>query len=140
MHQVTKVIPNLYSRLVISSITGLSIHLLSASTNGLSDGPIFCPFRLLTGVNCPTCGTTRALGALAEGHLRQSINLNPLAIMLVLIASIWTINPKIIVSISQRVSKEINGLKPLAIWLIFATAYIALWVWNFWRITPNYLS
>lgn len=40
--------------------------------------PILCPFRVLTGVPCPTCGATRALFAFAQGDLVASLRLNPL--------------------------------------------------------------
>jgi hypothetical protein len=37
-----------------------------------------CPFRLLTGVPCPTCGTTRAAQALLHGRILDSLAANPL--------------------------------------------------------------
>lgn len=37
-----------------------------------------CPFRTLTGIPCPTCGSTRALLALARGHLLEALASNPL--------------------------------------------------------------
>ncbi|MGQ9495106.1 MAG: DUF2752 domain-containing protein [Thermoanaerobaculaceae bacterium] len=39
-----------------------------------------CPFRELTGLPCPTCGTTRAALALGQGNLGQAISINPLAV------------------------------------------------------------
>jgi hypothetical protein len=43
-----------------------------------------CPLRALTGLPCPTCGTTRALLALAAGHPAAAIAWNPLAVLAVL--------------------------------------------------------
>ena len=40
-----------------------------------------CPFRLLTGLFCPGCGTLRALHQLLHGHLMTAIDFNPLAII-----------------------------------------------------------
>jgi hypothetical protein len=37
-----------------------------------------CPFRLLTGLACPGCGTTRALHQLLHGHVEAAFMLNPL--------------------------------------------------------------
>lgn len=37
-----------------------------------------CPFRLLTGVPCPTCGTTHAAQALLNGHVMDALAVNPL--------------------------------------------------------------
>jgi hypothetical protein len=38
-----------------------------------------CPFRALTGIPCPTCGTTHAGLALLHGHLGAALTANPLA-------------------------------------------------------------
>ena len=40
-----------------------------------------CPFRLLTGLTCPGCGTTRALHQLMHGHLSAAFMLNPLLLV-----------------------------------------------------------
>jgi len=37
-----------------------------------------CPFRTLTGVPCPTCGTTRAVLALSHGHVGEAFLHNPM--------------------------------------------------------------
>lgn len=47
-------------------------------------GPVLCPMRLITGVWCPTCGMTRAVGWLAHGNLHESLRYHPLAALLVL--------------------------------------------------------
>lgn len=39
-----------------------------------------CPFRTLTGLSCPGCGTLRAMHALANGHLGAAAGLNVLAV------------------------------------------------------------
>ncbi|HEY7462551.1 MAG TPA: DUF2752 domain-containing protein [Gemmatimonadota bacterium] len=51
-----------------------------------------CPFRALTGLPCPTCGTTRAMLALANGHPGAALLENPLAIavaLTALAAGVW---------------------------------------------------
>ena len=47
-------------------------------------GPVLCPMRRITGVWCPTCGMTRAVGWLAHGDLHQSLRYHPLAPLLLL--------------------------------------------------------
>ncbi len=56
-----------------------------------------CVFRALTGVPCPTCGTTRAAIAFLSGDLAAAFAANPLAVLGGLIfvlggplAAIWT--------------------------------------------------
>src|SRR6266478_9480238 len=40
-----------------------------------------CPFRTLTGLNCPGCGTTRCLHQLLHGHFVAAFELNPLMVL-----------------------------------------------------------
>jgi hypothetical protein len=42
-----------------------------------------CPFRALTGLLCPGCGTTRALHQLMHGELAAAIRLNPMLLVVV---------------------------------------------------------
>jgi hypothetical protein len=43
---------------------------------------IDCPIRSLTGLQCPGCGSTRCLSAIAGGDLIESFQHNPLVSML----------------------------------------------------------
>lgn len=36
-----------------------------------------CPFKLLTGWDCPSCGGQRAMHAALHGHLAEAVMLNP---------------------------------------------------------------
>jgi hypothetical protein len=45
-----------------------------------------CPFRLLTGLECPGCGTTRALHHLLHGRIDEAFRLNPLLFALAIVA------------------------------------------------------
>ncbi len=40
-----------------------------------------CPFQAVTGLNCPGCGSSRALFALQHGHLWEAFTLNPLLLI-----------------------------------------------------------
>lgn len=40
-----------------------------------------CPFRALTGLQCPGCGSTRALHQLLHGHPLVAFELNPLIVV-----------------------------------------------------------
>lgn len=39
-------------------------------------GPILCPFRLATGLDCPLCGATRAVHSFATGHPLRALDHN----------------------------------------------------------------
>ena len=54
------------------------LRLFNPATSGLYPA---CPFRLLTGLNCPGCGTLRGLHQLLHGHPIAALDLNPLMIL-----------------------------------------------------------
>jgi hypothetical protein len=43
-----------------------------------------CPFKYITGIDCPGCGFQRSVIALVQGNLHQSLQLYPAAIPLLL--------------------------------------------------------
>ena len=45
---------------------------------------VSCPIRVLTGIPCPTCGTTRALLSLLRGDVSAYLRYQPMAVFLVL--------------------------------------------------------
>src|SRR5476651_2289426 len=48
-----------------------------------------CPIHLLFGIDCPGCGTTRAIAALLHGHVAQALRLNAFATLLSPIAALY---------------------------------------------------
>ncbi len=38
-----------------------------------------CPFHAITGLDCPTCGSTRALHAMLHGDIARGLAFNPMA-------------------------------------------------------------
>jgi hypothetical protein len=50
-----------------------------------------CGFRALTGVACPTCGSTRMLQALAEGDVPRAAAASPLVLLALLLLVAWVV-------------------------------------------------
>jgi len=50
-----------------------------------------CPFHYLTGLNCPGCGSLRALHALLHGRLTEALCCNPLFVACVPIIFVWEV-------------------------------------------------
>jgi hypothetical protein len=46
-----------------------------------------CAFRLLTGYDCPGCGTTRALHHLLHGRVEEAFLLNPMLFVFAVVAA-----------------------------------------------------
>jgi hypothetical protein len=87
-----------------------------------------CVFRALTGIPCPTCGTTRAATAFLNGELTAAIAANPMAALagLVFVAGAplavgWTLTKK----------KLPSFIGPLPVWVrVLAASFIGLnWVY-----------
>jgi hypothetical protein len=59
--------------------------------------PLFCPFKALTGIPCPSCGLTRSFTALALGDLPSALDYHLfgpflwLICVLLLIQSLWAL-------------------------------------------------
>jgi hypothetical protein len=74
----------MYRRSTVLAIWSLIIAgaaYLFAFEPGKSGFFLPCPFRLLTGFNCPGCGVTRALHQLLHGHFETAFMLNPLFLL-----------------------------------------------------------
>jgi len=119
-------------------LTGiLVVHFVSIATNSFSNGPILCPFRLITGHICPGCGLTRAIGELAQGHLGRSLQLNPIGIILVLGVTSWVITPKNSTSIYMLAKGKLTRVHPKVTLTFCAILYVALWIWDLQRQIPD---
>ena len=57
-----------------------------ANPDTIEDGPIICPFRLMTGLPCPGCGLTRSWVYLVHGQWQDSWSSNPFGLVLFAIA------------------------------------------------------
>lgn len=53
-------------------------------------GPIRCPFRRVTGVPCPFCGSSRAFRFLRRGQIGKALRDNPLTCLLTGVA-LWIV-------------------------------------------------
>lgn len=83
-------------------------------------GPTVCPFRLVTGRPCPTCGMTRSWSAATRLDVRESLAWHPLGIPTVLGAllvasglSMSTVDDRA----ARRLAAASAGLW-LAVWLV----------------------
>ena len=85
-----------------------------------------CPFKALTGLDCPGCGITRALHSLLHGNLVQAADHNLLAVVLSVVALGWFVvarvqrrrgRPTPRFSYGPRVTITL-GLVVLAFWVL----------------------
>ena len=54
------------------------------------DGPVLCLWRRVFGIQCPSCGLTRAVCSLAHGHVAAAVAFNPLVLLVAALpAIVW---------------------------------------------------
>jgi len=81
--------------------------------------PIYpvCAFHLMTGLQCPGCGSLRAMHQLLHGHAVAALRLNP-----VFVLSIPIVGAVGIRFLHRRTQgKPGFGLRPVWLWLFIAT-------------------
>lgn len=83
-----------------------------------------CAFKGLTGMSCPTCGSTRSVVHLAHGDIVASLAMNPLSSLCFLAAvlyffySLITLLPRIPQVGVALSGQEKNALRALAIMIV----------------------
>jgi hypothetical protein len=83
---------------------------LSFQTNGFSNGPTMCLFRLSTGLFCPFCGTTRSIGEILQGDPFTAASLNLYGFVLVALVISWVIKPTFVSELYEKVVRfKINS-------------------------------
>lgn len=80
------------------------MKLVDFSIGWLEDHTLPCPFRYLTGCDCPGCGLQRSILRLLKGEFQESIQIHPAGIPFVLLVVFilvhlkmkWSFAPKVI--------------------------------------------
>jgi hypothetical protein len=87
-----------------------------------------CPLRMLTGVPCPTCGSTRAGLALVRGDIPGALHFNPL----VTVAGIAFLLGGVLAPIWVGLGRKLPDLPdrwPLGLRIAVPAAIVANWIW-----------
>jgi hypothetical protein len=102
------------------------------SPDGIEDGPVICPFRLLTGLPCPGCGLTRAWVYLAHGQWSDSLLANPFGIVSVALV-VALVVAVVVARVGRAPAPDLQSLvrRPwlralLVVWLGFAAVRIVV--------------
>jgi hypothetical protein len=71
-----------------------------------------CPFHWLTGLNCPGCGSIRALHQLAHGHFAAAFGCNPLTVLMLPVVAYL------------GVSRRDTPINPILAWVLVGTVVV----------------
>jgi hypothetical protein len=111
--------------LALANITGMvHVEKLTGSV------PVFCPFKAITGIDCPGCGMTRAIISLIEGNPGNAFLYNPFSFFLLFILTL-SILP-------LRWFEPVRGRLERMFPIFYAVALsLAITVWIFDRLLPH---
>ena len=91
-----------------------------------------CPFRVLTGLQCPGCGSLRALHQLLHGHLLGALRLNPMMVIALPFLAHYFVRHELV---GRTAHGSVPG--PWRAWLVWALLGVIVVFW-FSRNIPCY--
>lgn len=109
--------------LCLACMGAVAVGALAGNGAAGVDGPVLCPFRLVTGLPCPFCGMTRSLLALGRGDVAASVALHPLGPLIAVLAvlGLWRFA-------RARARGRVPGPLPRAAPLALALAFALVWI------------
>jgi len=126
---VSRVIATRAGRVALVAIAWLLTREVSMRVNGFDDGPVLCPWRLITGYPCPGCGGIRAMSSICTGQFEQAWLLNPIAFLACFVVIVWAfrITPLIVFSRKSLTlfRSQSFSLQVVILSLVYALAWIA---------------
>lgn len=77
---------------VVLAVLGLAV----AASLSVTEGPVICPLRAVTGLPCPSCGLLRSTNAILLGHVGTAFATNPLDTLFLLVVvpvmiAVWAV-------------------------------------------------
>ena len=125
---VSRVVATRAGRVALVALAWLFTREASTRTSGFEDGPVLCPWRLLTGYPCPGCGGIRAMGAISTGQFEQAWLLNPVAFLACFVLIVWAFRITPLIKIAQQASIKFRS-QAFAIQVItMALLYAFVWI------------
>lgn len=126
-----------YLLLILVLVSGYAwlIYELSVNPTGSDSGPGVCLFRHVTGIPCPSCGSTRSLLSLLHGNVTDSLKLNPLGIIIgfiMVILPLWIISDLLRrkTSMFEFYSRTETWLRKPAVAVPLIFLLLINWIWN----------
>jgi nitrogen fixation-related uncharacterized protein len=127
----------LYMLLGIALIVGYAwLFLETTHSRQAGDAtPEICIFKNLTGIPCPSCGSTRSVVCLLHGDPLKAININPLGIpvfLIMLFSPAWLLFDLIFrkESFHRFYCRTEILLRKLPVAITLTALVIANWIWS----------
>jgi len=125
-----------YLLLAIICITGYVYLFLSLQeTRNIQRSLAFCPLEHVTGIPCPTCGSTHAVMAITRGEFKSAMLFNPMgyivAVFMIMLPP-WILYDKISKrhTLYEIYHKTEKLLKKPAHYVPLIAVVLLNWLWN----------
>jgi len=124
----------LFTLLSTAGYTWIALNVFERSVHLLL--PPVCLFKEVTGVPCPSCGTTRSVTALCHGNVKQAFLTNPfgpIMALALLVIPMWIALDTLRRTDSfYRSYTKMERLLATNKWLSISAAVVVLlnWLWN----------
>lgn len=97
-----------------------------------------CFIKQISGVPCPTCGTTRSVITIIKGNYLAALNINPigyLVIIIMLIVPVWICIDWLLKKHTALTyyKKAEQFLKKPPVAILFILLLIVNWIWNIYK-------
>lgn len=103
---------------------------LAVGLLGLDRLPLtVCLFKAMTGLPCPTCGSTRAMGRLLHLDGLGALSMNPLATVSFVIVAFWALADLGLLARGRALDLEMGRPLGRAVRFLVAAAFLANWVY-----------
>lgn len=111
------------------------IYELLANPSGSDSGMGVCLFRHVTGIPCPSCGSTRSVLSLIHGNIAGALKMNPLGIVIAFIMAVlplWIIIDTILrkKTLFEFYSRMEEWLRRPLIAVPLVLLLLINWIWN----------
>lgn len=128
----------LYSVIAIACLTGYGWLYYNLTHNSTQEGVTACMIKRVTGIPCPSCGSTRSVIYMLQGNFAKALYMNPIGVLmagLLICLPLW-----ITYDIVTRKTTCIHAYRTTETYLkktTFALPLIGLlllnWIWNFYK-------
>ena len=129
-----------YPFAVLAVVSGYTWIILNIVINNISDlsAPVLCVFKTVTGIPCPSCGSTRSVLSIINGDFSRAMHHNPIGFILALtliILPLWLIFDSVTGKRSMQnfYNRAEFYLKKKALIVPLIVIILAIWVWNIFK-------